>query len=253
MTGCDRVSAGCDNCYAMTLAPLLKARHSPKYQRDGDPKTSGPGFGLTVHPDTLDTPKRWRKPRKIFVCSMSDLFHNEVSDDYIRQVFEVMESCPQHTFQVLTKRSRRLANLRKQLPWSPNVWVGVSVESSQYLYRVDHLRVVPAAVRFLSAEPLLGALPHLNLNGVGWVIVGGESGKAARPMAPDWARGIRDRCATQEVPFFFKQWGGVHAKQNGRTLDGREHDEFPTAVLQRPLSLGIQDGQVATGRLSRSR
>ena len=226
-TGCDRMSPGCDNCYALTLAKRLKAMGLTKYQSDGDPKTSGPGFGLTLHPDTLTAPVAWRAPRLIFVNSMSDLFHPEVPLGFIQDVFEVMADTPQHTYQILTKRSKRLAAVAPDLRWPPNVWMGVSVETERYAFRIDHLRSVGAAVRFVSAEPLLGPLPHLNLEGIHWLIVGGESGPGARPMAKTWARDLRDQCHTAGVAFFFKQWGGRTPKSNGRELDGVSHDNLP--------------------------
>jgi len=226
-TGCDRTSPGCDNCYALTLAKRLKAMGLPKYQRDGDPRTSGPGFGVTLHEDVLALPQRWSAPRTIFVNSMSDLFHVEVPDEFIHRVFEMMVSTPQHTYQVLTKRSKRLAKLAPDLPRTNNVWVGVSIESDPYVFRADHLRPVDAAVRFLSLEPLLGPLPSLDLEGIGWVIAGGESGCHARPVEADWVRDIRDHCQADQVPFFFKQWGGRTPKARGRTLDGRCWDEKP--------------------------
>ena len=226
-TGCDRVSAGCDNCYALTLAKRLKAMGSHKYQNDGDPRTSGPGFAVTVHEDALDIPRRWRHPRTVFVNSMSDLFHARVPQDFIARVFDVMATTPQHTYQVLTKRSLRLARLADQLPWPTNVWMGVSVEDDQQLARVDHLRRVPAVVRFISAEPLLGPLYPIDLTGIDWVIVGGESGSSPRPMAVEWARSLRDECRAFSVAFFFKQWGGRTPKAGGRHLDGRTWDEMP--------------------------
>lgn len=206
-TGCDRTSPGCDHCYALTLSRRLKAMGNPKYQRDGSPATSGPGFRLTLHPDQLSLPHRWKSPRLIFVNSMSDLFHPEVPDEFIEDVFQVMADTPQHTYQVLTKRSQRLSKLAPRLSWSKNVWMGVSVESARYAFRANHLRKVPAAVRFISAEPLLGPLPNLDLTGIDWLIAGGESGPGARPMHPDWAKELRDRCKTADVAFFFKQWG----------------------------------------------
>ncbi|KAB1108934.1 phage Gp37/Gp68 family protein [Micromonospora aurantiaca] len=229
-TGCDRVSSGCDNCYAMTLAKRLKAMGQPRYQKDGDPRTSGPGFGVTCHPDALKLPSTWRRPRLVFVNSMSDLFHAQVPADFVRQVFDVMTATPQHTYQILTKRSRRLRRMAPSLPWPPNVWVGVSVEDGEALYRVDDLRTVPAAVRFLSCEPLLGPLDNLSVEGIGWVIAGGESGPNARPMEPTWAIGVRDRCTEAGVPFFFKQWGGRTPKSGGRELDGQTWDEMPEAT-----------------------
>ncbi|GAA3024118.1 DUF5131 family protein [Kitasatospora albolonga] len=226
-TGCDRVSAGCDNCYALALAKRLKAMGTPKYQADGDPRTSGPGFGLALHPDALDVPKRWRSSRMVFVNSMSDLFHARVPLVFVRDVFQVMADTPQHTYQVLTKRSVRLRRVAERLDWPENLWMGVSVEDSGQLSRVDDLRAVPAAVRFLSLEPLLGPLPGLELDGIGWVIAGGESGLGHRPMDPDWVVEIRDVCEAAGVPFFFKQWGGRNPKAGGRDLQGRTWGEMP--------------------------
>lgn len=226
-TGCDKVSAGCDNCYALILAKRLKAMGSPKYQNDGDPRTSGPGFGVTAHHDALGMPLRWREPRLVFVNSMSDLFHARIPVTFVQAVFDVMERTPQHTYQVLTKRASRLARLAHQLPWPPNVWMGVSVEDADQFARLDHLRGVPAAVRFLSAEPLLGPLDGIDLSGIQWAIAGGESGPHARPMAPEWVEELRDRCLEQGVAFFFKQWGGRTSKAGGRELDGRTWDEMP--------------------------
>jgi protein gp37 len=226
-TGCDKTSPGCDNCYALTLSKRLKAMGQPKYQRDGDPRTSGPGFRLTLHPAALEVPKSWASPRTIFVNSMSDLFHPDVPVDYIAEVFTVITDTPQHTYQVLTKRSKRLASISDQLTWPPNLWMGVSVESAAYKFRLDHLRRVDAAVRFVSAEPLLGALPDLNLGGIHWLIAGGESGHRARPMDPDWVVDLRDQCKAAKVPFFFKQWGGRTPKAGGRELDSRTYDELP--------------------------
>jgi protein gp37 len=215
-TGCDRISPGCDNCYALTLAKRLKGMGQAKYQNDGDPRTSGPGFALTVHPDALDLPLRWRKPRRVFVNSMSDLFHKDVADDFICRVFDVMAAERRHTYQVLTKRSQRMGRLfgdddsvwdRLGISALPNVWLGTSVESDRYTFRADHIREMDAAVRWLSLEPLLGPLPSLDLTGIDWVVAGGESGPGARPMHPDWVRDIRNRCVAAGVPFFFKQWG----------------------------------------------
>ena len=232
-TGCDRVSPGCDNCYALTLAKRLKAMGSPKYQKDGDPRTSGPGFGMTLHPEVLGLPRSWRKPRVVFVDSMSDLFHPEVSLGFVREVFNVMCETPRHTYQVLTKRSHRLRDLAPELDWPPNVWMGVSVESDRYRFRIDHLREVAAAVRFLSLEPLIEPLPNLDLAGIHWVIVGGESGPGARPMATSWVADIRDQCRAATVPFFFKQWGGRTPKAGGRILDGHTYDDMPPGVSKR--------------------
>lgn len=230
-TGCDQVSPGCDNCYALTFAKRLKAMGQPKYQRDGDSRTSGPGFGLTTHPSALDTPRRWREPRRVFVNSMSDLFHPQVPSAFIAEVFDVMVTTPRHQYQVLTKRPKRAAALASQLTWADNIWMGTSVETDGYVGRVDDLRKVPAAVRFLSCEPLLGPLHSLDLNGVDWVIVGGESGVEARSMSVDWVRELRDLSQAASVPFFFKQWGGRTPKSAGRDLDGRTWDEFPKSMV----------------------
>lgn len=226
-TGCDKVSAGCDNCYALTLSKRLKAMGVPKYQNDGDPRTSGPGFAVTIHPDALGIPKRWRAPRTVFVNSMSDLFHARVPLSYVRDVFDVMADTPRHRYQVLTKRSTRLRRIADKLTWPANVWMGVSVESTETLYRVDDLRHVPAAVRFLSCEPLLGPLTGLDVTGIDWVIAGGESGPGHRPMDPAWVTAVRDLCDNDGVAFFFKQWGGRTPKAGGRELDGRTWDQMP--------------------------
>jgi protein gp37 len=230
-TGCDRTSPGCDNCYAATLAKRLKAMGQPKYQRDGDPRTSGPGFKLTCHPDALDIPRRWAMPRTIFVNSMSDLFHVEVPFEFIEQVFDVIAATPQHTYQVLTKRSRRLAEVANRLEWPRNLWMGVSVEDERYMFRARHLCEVPAVVRFLSCEPLLGPLGDLHLDGIHWVIAGGESGPGSRRVDPAWVRAIRDQCDSAGVPFFFKQWGGRTPKTGGRELDGEIHDAMPAPAV----------------------
>jgi protein gp37 len=214
----------------MTLAKRLKAMGSAKYQNDGDPRTSGPGFDVTVHPQALDEPYRWRQPRVVFVNSMSDLFHARVPIDFIRDVFDVCRDTPHHTYQILTKRSLRLRRVADKLDWPANVWIGVSVENSAALPRVDHLREVPAAVRFLSCEPLIGPLDGLDLDGVHWVIAGGESGPNYRPMDITWARDIRDACADADVAFFFKQWGGRTPKALGRELDGQLWDEMPDRI-----------------------
>lgn len=218
VTGCSKVSAGCRNCYAERLALRLKAMGNTRYRN---------GFGITLHHDLLDLPKRWRKPRRVFVNSMSDLFHEQVPLEFIRLVFATMEACPQHTFQVLTKRSKRLRELASVLPWPRNVWVGVTVENSSVIYRINDLRGVPAAVRFLSCEPLLGPLSNLPLDGIHWVIVGGESGPGARPMKIEWLRSVFQQCRKSQVPFFFKQWGGVCKGLTGRDLDGRTYNEMP--------------------------
>ncbi|HEY6794049.1 MAG TPA: phage Gp37/Gp68 family protein [Kineosporiaceae bacterium] len=233
VTGCDRISPGCGHCYAATMARRLKAMGHPKYQQDGHPVTSGPGFAVTLHPDALRLPYTWRRPRRVFVNSMSDLFHARVPAGFIRDVFAVIADTPAHTYQVLTKRSRRLARLAGELDWPGNLWMGVSVEDAAHLPRIADLATVPAAVRFLSAEPLLGPLvtpgggPSLDVSALHWVITGGESGPQARPCDPDWVRAIRDTCHATGTAFFHKQWGGTRPHATGRLLDGRTHDAFP--------------------------
>lgn len=229
-TGCRKVSPGCDHCYAATLARRLKAMGSPRYQIDGP---DGPGFGLTLHADKLEEPLAWRKPRRVFVDSMSDLFHPGIPEEFLRDVFDVMARAPQHRFQILTKRPARMAKVVTRLLSADgghplaNVWLGTSVESVGYLSRIDALRRTPAAVRFLSLEPLLGRLPGLCLTDIDWVIVGGESGPGHRQIDPEWVREIRDRCLSEGVAFFFKQWGGRTPKAGGRLLDGRAWDQMP--------------------------
>ncbi len=218
VTGCSKVSAGCAHCYAERMANRLRAMGIARYRN---------GFRVTLHPDLLDLPKRWRAPRLVFVNSMSDLFHEDVPLEFIWQVFETMRACPDHTFQVLTKRSARLRNIADRLDWPANVWMGVSVEDVRVLDRIADLRTVPATVRFLSCEPLLGPLDPLPLNGIHWVIVGGESGPRARPLRAEWVRSIRDQCRATGVPFFFKQWGGTRKDLTGRRLDGLTYDELP--------------------------
>lgn len=228
-SGCDRISQGCDNCYALTLAKRLKAMGAAKYQTDGDPRTSGPGFGLAVHPAALREPYGWKTPRLVFVNSMSDLFHARVPLGFVRDVFAVIADTPQHTYQILTKRAARLRKIAGRLDWPANLWMGVSVENATTLSRMDDLRAIPAAVRFVSCEPLLGPLDTIDLTGIGWVIVGGESGTHHRPMNPAWATALRDRCVADDVPFFFKQWGGRTPKQGGRLLEGRAWDQIPAS------------------------
>ena len=228
VTGCNKVSPGCKNCYAERLAARLRAMGNPRYRN---------GFVVTLQPDQLDLPLRWRRPKRIFVNSMSDLFHESVPDEYIRQVFDMMERAHWHVFQILTKRAERLARIATSLPWPVNVWQGVSVESARYTSRIRWLKAIPAAVRFLSVEPLLGPIPELPLEGVHWVIVGGESGPQRREMAADWARSVRDQCLRSGVPFFFKQWGGRTPKSRGRLLDGRTWDEMPD-VRSTELAVG---------------
>lgn len=227
VTGCDRISPGCDNCYALVLSKRLKAMGAEKYQNDGDPRTSGPGFAVTTHESALRQPLTWRSPRLVFVNSMSDLFHARVELDFIKRVFDVMRQTPQHTYQVLTKRAIRARRLADELDWPDNLWLGVSVEDANVLHRVDELRRVPVAIRFLSCEPLLGDLSAMDLEGISWVIAGGESGPGYRPMQLAWARAVRDLCQAEDVPFFFKQWGGRTPKAQGRELDGRVWDEMP--------------------------
>lgn len=233
LTGCDKISPGCKHCYAERMATRLEAMGQPNYAN---------GFELTLHEHMLEVPLHWRKPRTIFVNSMSDLFHHKVPEAYIQRVFDVMRRAHWHRFQMLTKRAERLHELSGALPWPDNVWMGVSVESAKYASRIEHLRSTPAKLRFLSLEPLLGPLPQLDLTGIHWVIVGGESGPGARPMEADWARDLRDQCVAARVPFFFKQWGGVNKKKTGRALDGRTWDEMPrtrpaSGPFQRSLPL----------------
>lgn len=218
LTGCTKVSPGCHNCYAERMTRRLRAMGQPHYVN---------GFKPTVHEDALETPLRWKKPQRIFVNSMSDLFHEDVPDSFIFLVFEVMRRASWHNFQVLTKRSRRLREISPRLPWADNVWMGVSVENCAYEYRIEHLRQTGAGIKFLSLEPLLGPVGDLPLTGIDWVIVGGESGPKARPMRPEWVIDIRDRCLEAKVAFFFKQWGGVQKKKAGRRLEGQTWDEMP--------------------------
>ena len=218
VTGCTKISQGCKHCYAERMANRLHAMGSDRYRN---------GFRLTLHPDLIELPKTWKKPRVVFVNSMSDLFHEDVPADFIRRIFETMEACPQHTFQVLTKRSERLRKLGPSLSWPSNVWMGVSVENAPATKRIPDLLSVPGQVRFLSCEPLIGPLEDLPLNGIHWVIVGGESGPGARRMNPEWAKSIHRQCRQAAVPFFFKQWGGVRKDMTGRMLYGRTYDEMP--------------------------
>ena len=218
LTGCTKVSPGCKNCYAERLALRLQSMGQPNYAN---------GFTLTTHEHALRLPLQWKKPQMIFVNSMSDIFHEKVPIEFIQQVFEVMRRADWHRFQILTKRSDRLLALSPQLPWAPHIWMGVSVESTDYAFRIDHLRMTQARIKFLSLEPLLGPLQRLNLKGIDWVIVGGESGPGARPMAQSWVIDIRNQCRKANVRFFFKQWGGFNKKKNGRSLEGRTWDEMP--------------------------
>ena len=221
VTGCTKISAGCKNCYAERMAKRLKAMGKPQYVN---------GFTLTLQPAPLDLPLQWKRPRVIFVNSMSDLFHRDVPAEFVEKVFDVMNRCPQHTFQVLTKRPEIAAALAPRLNWTPNIWMGTSIENALVMHRVMDLRKIPARIRFLSVEPLLGPMPKLTLQGIHWVIVGGESGPGARPMEATWVRAIRDRCLAQGVPFFFKQWGGVNKKAAGRKLDELEWNQMPEPI-----------------------
>ena len=221
VTGCTKISPGCKHCYAERMAKRLEGMGQPNYRN---------GFKLTLQPKMLDIPLGWRTPQRIFVNSMSDLFHADVPIEYIQRVFDVMRRANWHQYQILTKRSERLRELSPFLKWPEHVWMGVSVESANYVHRIDNLRHTGAAVKFLSLEPLLGPLPKLNLRGIDWVIVGGESGPGARPMDPQWVTDLRDQCLRADVPFFFKQWGGVQKKRTGRKLDGRTWNEMPSEL-----------------------
>jgi protein gp37 len=229
VTGCDQVSPGCAHCYAKTFAERFRGVPGHPYEQ---------GFGLRFWPERLELPLRWRKPKLVFVNSMSDLFHEQVPVEYIESVFDVMRRAEQHVFQVLTKRHERLAELAPHLPWPENVWMGVSIENRRFVHRADDLRGVPAAVRFISAEPLLGPLEDLDMTGIDWLIAGGESGPGHRRMDPDWARELRDHCVAERVAFFFKQWGGRTPKTGGRELDGETWDQMPTAQARELLAVG---------------
>lgn len=222
VTGCDKVSPGCAHCYAERMAKRLKGMKQPNYAR---------GFEVTLQPHMLDLPLRWKRGRRIFVNSLSDLFHPEVPAAYVRGVFDVMNKASWHQYQILTKRSKRLLALSDTLPWASHIWMGVSVENHRFVDRIARLRATAAKVKFLSLEPLLGALPALDLSGIDWVIVGGESGPGARPMDPAWVVDIRDQCRNAGVAFFFKQWGGVFKSKTGRELDGATWDEMPLAFV----------------------
>lgn len=221
LTGCTKISSGCKHCYAERIALRLQAMGQPNYAN---------GFALTLHENALELPLKWKRPQTIFVNSMSDLFHKAVPEEFILRTFDVMCRADWHRYQVLTKRSDRLAELSPRLPWKPHIWMGVSVENLDYVFRIEHLRRTGAVVKFLSLEPLLGPLPGLNLDGIDWVIVGGESGPGARKMNPAWVSEIRDQCVRSRVPFFFKQWGGMRKKQSGRLLEGRTWDEMPVSA-----------------------
>jgi protein gp37 len=224
VTGCDKISPGCKHCYAERMAKRLKAARNSNYRN---------GFELTLQPQMLTRPLEWKSPKQIFVNSMSDLFHDDVPVEYIQQVFSVMNEANWHQYQVLTKRAKRLRKLSPELKWAPHIWTGVSVESEKYLDRIDYLRDTGAHIKFLSLEPLLGPLRKMNLRGIDWAIVGGESGPGARPVDPAWVIEIRDQCIEVGVRFFFKQWGGVFKKRTGRELEGRTWDEMPELVTVR--------------------
>lgn len=224
VTGCSKVSAGCLNCYAERMSRRLQAMGQHNYRN---------GFKVTTHAHVLPLPLQWRKPQTVFVNSMSDLFHKSVPKTFILRTFDVMNRAAWHTFQVLTKRSERLLDLDATLPWRKNIWMGVTVEDKDNLYRIDHLREAGASTKFLSFEPLLGPLGKLDLGDIDWVIVGGESGFGARPMDPSWVKNIREQCVRSGVPFFFKQWGGIRKRETGRELDGRTWDEMPQVAFNR--------------------
>jgi protein gp37 len=221
VTGCTKISPGCQHCYAERMAKRLQAMGQPNYVN---------GFELAIHEKVLELPLMWKKPQTIFVNSMSDLFHEDVPSGFIQKVFHIMRQAYWHRFQILTKRSDRLIELNAKLSWNFNIWMGVSVENQDYTFRVDHLRRIGAMIKFISFEPLLGPIRALSLSGIDWVIVGGESGHRARPMDTSWAVDIRNQCQETKVPFFFKQWGGPNRKKAGRKLEGRTWDEIPTAV-----------------------
>ena len=222
-TGCSKISPGCKHCYAERLANRLEAMGHPNYVN---------GFQLTVHEHLLEVPLKWKRARTVFVDSMSDLFHEDVPLEFIRSVFDVMRRAKQHQFQVLTKRSQRLKEVSDSLTWPENVWMGVSVENSDFAFRIADLQDTSASVKFLSLEPLLEPINHLELGGIDWVIVGGESGPKARPMLPQWALSVRDQCSRRNVPFFFKQWGGRNKKKSGRLLEGRIWSEMPAFAIK---------------------
>lgn len=221
VTGCTKLSPGCRNCYAERMARRLQAMGQRSYRN---------GFGLTCHPELVELPLHWKQPKMVFVNSMSDLFHADVPLDFIQLIFATMGRARHHVFQVLTKRADRLAELSPLVSWAENIWMGVTVESARYKERIDALRASGALLKFLSLEPLLGDLGELDLTGIDWVIAGGESGPGARPMSAQWVRDIRDQCVSRDLPFFFKQWGGVNKKKSGRLLDGRTWDEMPTSA-----------------------
>jgi protein gp37 len=221
VTGCTKISSGCTNCYAERMALRLKAMGNPSYCN---------GFSVTLHEDILDLPLKWKKPQTIFVNSMSDLFHDDIPVEFILRVFDVMHRADWHNYQILTKRSERMLELSRQLSWESNIWMGVTVENSNYTYRIEDLKKTHAKIKFLSLEPLLSPISNLQLNGIDWVIVGGESGPNARPMKKEWVIDIKNQCQIEKVPFFFKQWGGINKKKAGRELEGRIWNETPVLL-----------------------
>lgn len=221
ITGCDKVSPGCKNCYAEIMALRLKAMPQLRYKN---------GFKFTLHGDKVDEPRKWKKGKLIFVNSMSDLFHKDVPLEFIQKVFKTMSETPQHTYQILTKRSKRLLELSPELEWSDNIWMGVSIENDDYLYRLENLKLCEAKIKWISAEPLLGSLANINLSGIDWCVVGGESGPKSRPMEKQWVIEIKDQCEIYNVSFFFKQWGGRNKKKAGNLLDGVKYEAYPEAI-----------------------
>jgi len=222
ITGCTKVSPGCAHCYAERMAKRLKAMGQPNYCN---------GFLPTTHPQSLSLPLTWKQPQMIFVNSMSDLFHESIPMDFLISIFKVMNQASWHTFQILTKRPERIKEIEKRVAWSDNIWMGVTVESRGYIYRINHLRACKARIKFISFEPLLGEVSNVDLNGIDWVIAGGESGPGARELKEQWVIQLKDICVAQHIPFFFKQWGGVHKKAKGRLLQGRLWDELPTPIV----------------------
>jgi len=241
VTGCTQVSPGCDHCYALAFAERFRGVPQHPYEQ---------GFDLRLWPDRLELPLRWKKPRRIFVNSMSDLFHADVPEEFIHRVFQTMVKADWHSYQILTKRPQRLARMAASLPWPDQIWAGVSVESNAYAWRADFLRRVPASVRFISAEPLIGAIDQLRLDGIDWLITGGESGPRHRPCDPRWVREARDHCLSQNVAYFHKQWGGRTSKVGGRELDGRFWDEMPTTTRHRVAQLAMLPMADAVASLS---
>jgi len=223
VSGCDKISRGCENCYAERMAKRLQAMGTKGYED---------GFKLTLHPDSLEKPLKLKKPQVIFVNSMSDIFHKDIEDEYIFKIFEIMNKAHWHTFQVLTKRPERLDDIAHKLKWTDNIWMGVTVEANDYIKRVDYLRNIDAKIKFLSVEPLIDSVDKLDYTNIDWVIVGGESGYGCREIKKEWVIEVRDKCKNAKIPFFFKQWGGVNKKKNGRLLDGKIYDEMPKLALQ---------------------